>query len=166
MADAPSKLLETVKASNDVTWLKGCLEHNRKIGNDAVAAAVTARMRDIELRNALNVKGGDGTLEGRVLESLRVYREILRHKHGKKLAAGYTERAIRNHGPKGALIVSLQSKKPTEGLLRLAEYDRLDCSYEQIAIDFANELPPEIVEQAKRNLAALDTDRTESVDDG
>lgn len=156
MADiAPSNLIEAINASSDLGWLRGCVAHNCKTGNKAVASAAEARIRDLELAKALNVKAGGDTLEGRVLEALRVYREILKHKHGRNQPAGYTERAIKNHGPKGALLTALKSGKPTDGLMRLVEYDRLDCSYEQIAVDFASELPADIVEKAKRTLATI-----------
>ncbi|MDB5414108.1 MAG: hypothetical protein JWR10_2443 [Rubritepida sp.] len=160
MADAaPSNLIVAINASTDLAWLRSCLEHNRKAGNETVASLTEARIRDVDLAKALKVKAGGDTLEGRVLEALRVYREILKHKHGRNQPAGYTERAIRDHGPKGALLVALKSGKPTDGLKRLAEYHRLDCSYEQIAIDFAAELPADVVEKAKRTLAAMQADR-------
>lgn len=40
------------------------------------------------------------------------------------------------------------------GLELLAKHDRLDCSYEQIAIDFAvsENLPEDVVEEAHRTL--------------
>jgi hypothetical protein len=38
----------------------------------------------------------------------------------------------------------------------LSEHGRLDCAYEQIAIDYAHEMPPDVVEQARRTLADLE----------
>ena len=95
------------------------------------------------------------TLEARVFESLRVYREILKHKHGRNQAAGYTEREIREKGPRGALIATIRRGKKTDGLRQLAEFDRLDCSYEQIAVDFSHDLPLDVVERARLTLHEL-----------
>ncbi|MBR0668284.1 hypothetical protein GXW71_28285 [Roseomonas hellenica] len=150
------RLLARIASSTDRPWLTTCRDHNRKPGRViAAATAAEERLRDLDLQMALSIRPAGATLEDRVFEALRVYREILKHKHGRNQAAGHTERAIRNHGPRGALLVALKGNKPTDGLLRLAEFDRLDCSYEQIAIDFAHELPPDVVERARRNLAML-----------
>ena len=85
-------------------------------------------------------------------ESLRVYRELLKHKHGRNQAAGYTEREIRQYGPRDALIRTIRRGKKTDGLKLLAANDRLDCAYEQIAIDHADEMPEDVVERARQTL--------------
>ena len=92
-------------------------------------------------------------MEKRVLESVRVYRELLRHKHGRNQAAGYTERKIKQYGPRDALIRTIRRGKKTDGLKLLAQHDRLDCAYEQIAIDHAHDLPEDVVTRARQNLA-------------
>jgi hypothetical protein len=65
----------------------------------------------------------------------------------------YTEREIRQKGARGALIDTVMRGRDTAGLKLLAEFDRLDCSYEQIAVDFAEELPKEVLEKAHETLA-------------
>lgn len=149
-------LLAIIAKSVDREWLATCRAHNLKPGKSATVAEATAlRLRDLDLNAALAQMGASTTLEGRVDEALRVYREILKHKHGRNQAAGYTERAIRDHGPHGAILVALQEGKKTSGLRQLAEADRLDCSYEQIAIDFADDFPPDVIERAKLNLETI-----------
>jgi hypothetical protein len=148
-------LLAAIRKSNDRNWLIGCRDYNRKLGNREVVDAAEQRLRDLDLRAALRVRPEAKTVEDRVGESVRVYRELLRHKHGRNQAAGYTERAIRDHGPKGALIRTVRSGKKTDGLMLLAKHNRLDCAYEQIAIDHADEMPSDVVEIAKRTLANL-----------
>ena len=71
------------------------------------------------------------------------------------MAAGHTEKAIRNHGAKGALIKIVQAGKRTEGLLTLRDHGRMDCAYEQIAVDFADELPVSVVDTARVTLASF-----------
>jgi hypothetical protein len=148
-------LLAAIARSTDVPWLTQCRDFNKAKGNTDVAEAVDKRIRDVKLGAALQMGEGDGTLDGRVLESLRVYREMLKHKHGKNQAAGYTERDIKTHGPTGALIATIRRGKKTDGLKALASFGRLDCSYEQIAVDFAVELPDDVVAKAKLMLAEL-----------
>ena len=92
------------------------------------------------------------SVEERVLEAVRVYRELLKHKHGKNQAAGYTEREIRQYGPREALIRTIRRGKKTEGLKALAGHNRLDCSYEQIALDHAHEMPEDVIAMAKQTL--------------
>jgi hypothetical protein len=149
-------VLGAIARSSDTGWLKQCADHNAKLGNIEIAEAAKQRVRDVELAKALKVVQGTDTLEGRVMESLRVYRELLKHKHGRNQTAGYTERDIKNLGPKGALIKTIRSGKKTDGLKNLKDEGRLDCSYEQIAIDFADELPEDVVDQARKTLLELD----------
>ena len=114
--------------------------------------AVEERLRDLNLYNALAVKSEARGVEARVFESVRVYRELLKHKHGRNQAAGYTEREIREYGPREALIRTIRRGKKTDGLKTLAKHDRLDCAYEQIAIEYAHELPEDVVERARQTL--------------
>ena len=105
--------------------------------------------------SALKVEPEAHSLEERVLKSVRVYRALLKHKHGRNQAAGYTEREMKQHGPREALIRTIRRGKKTDGLVMLAEHERLDCAYEQIAIDYAPELPEDVVERARQTLAGL-----------
>jgi hypothetical protein len=120
-----------------------------------VVEATKRRLRDLDLHDALRVMPEAHSIEERVLESVRVYRELLKHKHGRNQAAGYTEREIRQYGPREALIRTIRRGKKTDGLKTLAEHGRLDCAYEQIAIDHAHEMPEDVVEQARQTLAEL-----------
>ncbi len=146
-------LLEVIAGSSDRAWLEKCRDHNAKLEKKNVVEAVSRRLRDLDLQDALRVKPDAHSVEERVLEGVRVYRELLKHKHGRDQAAGYTEREIRNYGPREALIRTIRRGKKTDGLKMLAEHDRLDCAYEQIAIDYAQEMPEDVVERARQTLA-------------
>jgi len=63
---------------------------------------------NLDLRDALKVKSEAHSVEDRVLESLRVYRQVLKHKHGRNQAAGYTEREIKKYGPREAMIRTIR----------------------------------------------------------
>lgn len=156
MPSSNISVLRAIAGSSDTGWLKQCRDHNAKLGNLEVVEAAKSRIRDVELAKALKVVQGANTLEGRIMESLRVYREVLKHKHGRNQAAGYTERDIRKLGPKDALIKTIRGGKKTGGFENLRARDRLDCSYEQIAIDFADELPVDVVDQARKTLIELE----------
>lgn len=150
MSDA---LLRTVERSTDQKWLEGCRDHNVRLGRHDIVAAVSHRLRYLALQDALMLKASANTVEDRVLESLRVYRELLKFKHGRNQAAGYTERELKQYGARETLIRTIRRAKKTDGLKLLAQHDRLDCAYEQIAIDYQNELPADVVEIARRTLA-------------
>src|ERR1043165_8455816 len=126
MAVNSDGVLRAIAQSSDTGWLKQCAAHNDKLGNIEIAASARQRLRDVELVVALKVVQGQNTLDGRVMESLRIYRELLKHKHGRNQAAGYTERDIKNLGPKGALIKTILSGKKTDGLRNLKDRGRLD----------------------------------------
>jgi hypothetical protein len=147
MTGGNSGVLGAIARSSDLGWLKECGAHNVKLCNLEVVQATKQHIRDVELAKALKVVQGTNTLEGRIMESLRVYREVLTHEHGRNQAAGHTERDIRKLGPRDALIKTIRTGKKT-GNLR--DRGRLDCSYEQIAIDFGDELPEDVVDQARK----------------
>lgn len=150
-------LLIAIAHSTDRAWLRQCRDHNSRLGKRDVAQAAESRLRDLDLHHALKVRPDAHTVEERVFESVRVYRELLRRKHGRNQAAGYTEREIKQYGPREALIRTIRRGKKTDGLKLLAEHDRLDCAYEQIAIDYAHEFPGDVVERARRILAEYPT---------
>jgi hypothetical protein len=152
-------LLSVIGCSLDRAWLEQCRDHNKKLERREIVEAAQQRLRYLNLSDALRLKPHANCVEQRVVESVRVYRALLKHKHGRNQAAGYTEREIRKYGPREALIRTIRRGKKTDGLLTLAEHDRLDCAYEQIAIDFATEMPEDVVVRAKQTLAEV----TESV---
>jgi hypothetical protein len=146
-------LLKAIAGSSDRAWLEQCRDHNAKLGKQNIVEATKRRLRDLELHDALSVRPNASSVEHRVIESVRVYRELLKHKHGRNQAAGYTEREIKQYGPREALIRTIRRGKKTDGLKLLAEHDRLDCAYEQIAIDYAHEMPEDVVARARQTLA-------------
>lgn len=153
-------LLDAIAKSRDRKWLTDCRAHNLKLGKKEIIAAIDQRLRDLNLAEALQRRADANSVEERVRESVRVYRELLRHKHGRGQAAGYTEREIREYGEREALIRTIRRGKKTDGLKLLAQHDRLDCAYEQIALDHADELPDDVVERARQTLDDFTTSRT------
>ena len=59
----------------------------------------------------------------------------------------------KQYGTRDALMRTIRRGKKTDGLKLLAEHNRLDCAYEQIAIDHVRGLPDDVVERARRTLA-------------
>jgi hypothetical protein len=150
--DMTGNLLAAIANSSDRSWLVQCRRHNSQLGKANVVEAVEQRRRDLDLLAALRRKPEADTVEARVHESVRVYRELLKHKHGRNQAAGHTEREIRQYGPREALIRTIRRGKKTDGLKLLAQHDRLDYAYEQIAIDHAHEMPEDVVQRARQTL--------------
>jgi hypothetical protein len=156
-------LIAAIAKSADHAWLRKCRDHNARLGKRDVVQAAESRLRDLDLHHALAVRPEASTVESRVIESVRVYRQLLKHKHGRNEAAGYTQREIKQYGPREALIRTIRRGKKTDGLKLLAEHNRLDCAYEQIALDRAHELPDDVVERARQILAEYrDGDSTQS----
>ena len=149
------KLLAAIAQSSDQAWLKQCRDHNLRLGRRDIVEAANLRLREVQLHDALRMRPITNSVEERVFESVRVYRELLKHKHGRNQAAGYTEREIRRYGPREALIRTIRRGKQTGGLKLLAAHDRLDCAYEQIAIDYADEMPQDVVDRARQLLAQV-----------
>jgi hypothetical protein len=147
--------LAAIAKSSDRSWLEQCRDHNTKLKRSNIVEAVNERLRYLDLQDALRLRTTADSVEERVIESVRVYRALLKHKHGRNQAAGYTEREIKQYGPREALIRTIRRGKKTDGLKTLAENDRLDCAYEQIAIDFATELPEDVVDRARKTLAEV-----------
>ena len=155
--DEITRLLSGIVKSTDERWLLQCRDFNRR-KRPEVVDAVNKRLSELELLASLKLKPGAGaTLEDRVAEGLRVYEALLKAKHGKGQPAGYLRRSIKNNGPREALVRTLRTHPHGDsmGFELLARHDRLDCSSEQIALDFASELPADVVEIARRTLADL-----------
>jgi hypothetical protein len=150
-----NKLFAAVSGSSNRDWLERCRAHNAALGRREVVQAVDRRLADLALQQALHIRPEAHSVDERVYESVRVYEALLKHKHGRKQPAGYTRREIKQHGPLEALIRTIRRGKATDGLKLLAEHDRLDCAYEQIAIDHQDEMPEDVVERARQLLAQV-----------
>ncbi len=144
-----NSLLSAIAQSKDRAWLIRCRDYNLGEGRKDVVTAVDKRLQELEFDASIKTRGNAKTVEDRVKESLRVYRALLRLKHGRNQAAGYSEREIKQCGHREALIRTIRRGKATDGLKLLAAHDRLDCAYEQIAIDHADEMPADVVEKAR-----------------
>ncbi len=153
MSERP--IFAAIRRSSELQWLRQCRDTNKE-KNPAIFEAADARVREVEMAAALGLRLGGATIDSRVAEAVRVYRIFLRAKHGRTQAAGYTERDIKKLGALQAVIKTVHSGKVTEGLRALQACGRLDCSYEQIAIDFAADMPEGVAEQARATLAGLE----------
>jgi hypothetical protein len=123
-----------------------------------IVEVVNRRLREVQLHDALGARPVTNSVEERVFESIRVYRALLKHKHGRNQPAGYTEREISRYGPPRGSIRTIRRGKQTAGLKLLAVHDRLDCAYEQIAIDYADEMPKDVVSRVRQLLAGAQRD--------
>ena len=102
-------LLSAIAQSKDRTWLTRCGDYNLREGRNDVATAVDQRLRQLEFDASIKARVDAKTVEDRVKELLRVYRALLKLKHGRNQAAGYssarfasTDTARRSSGPSGA----------------------------------------------------------------
>ena len=104
-------------------------------------------------RSRLAIVRNEGTFdfEGRIREAMRVVEALYSVKNGKTTIAARTRQSIKKHGPVEALR-RIVAKKDSPGLRVLADYNRLDCAFEQIVLDF-----PKIFEEGDTLSIAAET---------
>jgi len=145
--------------SHDKDWLRTFRARMIEAGAPEIVAAIDERFRqlgEIALRDRIGKPLTDMTLVERVREAVRVYEEFLTVKHnGKKVRAARTNKMIRDWGEREAVRRTVTNLKMSNGLELLAKYDRLDCAYEQIILDFPDEYNAALISKARENLARL-----------
>jgi hypothetical protein len=118
-----------------------------------LAGALATPAFAFDARPNPNLTGGSVRIDGHDVQATcghsKAHRGSMSHARRDEILTRY------GLGPREALIRTIRRGKKTEGLLRLAEHDRLDCAYEQIAIDFATEMPEDVVIRAKKTLAEI-----------
>lgn len=62
---------------------------------------------------------------------------------------------IKRWGEKEAVKRTVMNLTMSTGLELLAKYDRLDCAYEQIILDFPDQFEAVVIAKARANLARL-----------
>ena len=155
----PSRTIELIGRSEDKEWLVRFRHNMVKENALDIVAALDRRLVALSeeaLRLSVGSSRSSLSLADRVEEALRVYELFLVHKHaGKRIRAGYSRRMITVLGPKGAVERTVMKSASSTGFDLLRQFNRLDCSYEQIVIDFPDEFGPEVVLKAQHNLAVF-----------
>jgi hypothetical protein len=93
-----------------------------------------------------------------VWETIRVYEELLFLTHGTRRRAAGTRPMITKWGEKEALRRSVRDANGSAALALLVKYDRPDCSFEQIVLDFADEFDTDTVEKARTSLTSFEAE--------
>lgn len=154
------KSIESINTSADVNWLTSFRARMITAGVSEIVTAIDKRLVAIEemkFRKSVAESSIAGlNLQQRVWESVRVYELFLARKHnGKNIKASRTRDMIKRLGEKEAAARTVRTQETSTGLETLAEYDRLDCSYEQIILDFPNEFDTLLRAKARANLDGL-----------
>ena len=114
----------------------GELEITIATARRGAAPGQLAELKLIERQNyyrlAITRHEGTADFEGRVQEALRVVEALYSIKNGEPTRAGRTRQSLARHGTGRRII----AKRDSPGLRVLAENGRLDCAFEQIALDF------------------------------
>lgn len=114
-----------------------------------------AELKIIERKNlyrlAVARREGTSDFEGRVQEALRVVEALYSMKNGKPTRASRSRQSIARHGTAEALR-RIIAKRDSPGLRVLADNDRLDCAFEQVALDF-----PDIFHESNTLVVAAET---------
>jgi hypothetical protein len=155
----PKAAIQSITSSHDKSWLVGFRTKILDADASEIVAAIDKRLTELgenDLRLAIRKPLTGLTLVERVHEAIRVYEQFLAHKHaGKRIAASRTRAMIKRWGEKEAVQRTVTNMTMSNGLELLAKYDRLDCAYEQIIIDFPGEFNPVVIAKAHANLARL-----------
>ena len=155
----PVIAIPMIMSSNDKGYLARFRAQILDVDVPEIVAALDKRLLElgeVDLRSAIRKPLGDLTLIERVHEAVRVYEQFLAHKHGgKRIAASRTRTMIKRWGEKEAVRRTVTNMTMSTGLELLAKYNRLDCAYEQIILDFPNEFEAPLVAKASENLARL-----------
>jgi hypothetical protein len=161
MKPNPEIAIPSIMSSNDKGWLTAFRSRITNLGVPEIVAAIDERLGQLGergLRSALRKPLGHPTLVERVHEAVRVYEQFLAHKHGgKRVRASRTNGMIKRWGEKEAVRRTVTNMTMSTGLELLAKYNRLDCAYEQIILDFPDEFDPAVIAKARENLARLPT---------
>ena len=148
----------SIKASSNEVWLRDFRARMVPAGETEIVAAIDTRLSELE-----EIKFREGiariivglSLPERVRDSVRVYEAFLARKHGKNVRAARTNAMIKRWGEKEALRRTVTNLNMSNGLELLGQYGRLDCSYEQIILDFPHEFDAALRAKARANLDRL-----------
>jgi hypothetical protein len=153
------KAIASINASKDEVWLRGFRARMIAVGESEIVAAIDNRLAELDemrFRSGIGTRPTVGlTLAERVRESVRVVEAFLARKYGKNIRVSRTNTLIKRWGEKEAVRRTVATHDMSTGLELLAKYDRLDCSYEQIILDFAHEFDEALMAKARANLSRL-----------
>jgi hypothetical protein len=150
--------IDSIEASKDREWLQGFRARMIPAGESEIVAAIDKRLSELDelaFRRSIDSITKGLTLIERVREAVRVYEAFLARKHGKNIRASRTNAMIKRWGEKEAVIRTVTNMDMSNGLELLARYGRLDCSYEQIILDFPHEFEESLQMKARANLSTL-----------
>jgi hypothetical protein len=157
--------IQNIKVSNDRNWLLGFRDRIGTEGQPEIVSAIDHRLTELaeqELRRKVGrALGTEASLMERVQEALRVYQEGLNAKHGRCQPASRLRPMIEKWGEGETVRRLVTTHDKSTGLDLLDKIGRLDCAFEQIILDFANEYDndPQLLAKAWANLARLGTSR-------
>jgi hypothetical protein len=155
----PTLAIASIMRSHDKGWLREFRARMVTAGAPDIVAAIDKRfdqLAELALRDEIGKPLADLTLTERVHAAVRVYEQFLTYKHGgKRILAGRTRAMIKRWGEKEAVRRTVTNLDMSSGLDLLAKYNRLDCAYEQIILDFPDEFDTTTIAKARANLARL-----------
>lgn len=155
----PAVAIPSITKSHDKDWLRTFRARLVTLGAPEIIDAIDKRLGqlgELALRGAIGRPLAELTLSERVHEAVRVYEEFLAYKHdGKRISASRTKAMIKRWGEKEAVRRTVTNLTMSTGLELLAKYDRLDCAYEQVILDFPDQFEASVIAKARENLARL-----------
>ncbi len=158
MKPDPAIAIPSINRSKDTDWLTDFRARIVNLKVPKIVAAIDERLRELgehDLRVAIAKPLDDLTLVGRVEEAVRVSEEFLKYKHGRRVPTSRTKSMIVRWGHTEVVRRAVVNMNMSSDLELLAKYDRLDCAYEQIILDFPSEFETAVADKARANLCRL-----------
>ncbi|MFO1037735.1 MAG: hypothetical protein U1E45_12880 [Geminicoccaceae bacterium] len=155
----PAVAIPSIMRSQDKTWLLGFKTRLGNAGAPELIDAIDERLGQLG-EAALFAQRGRPSAEldlgERVKESARIYEAYLAHTtKAKRTPAQRIDAQVKRLGAKEVVARAVIAHDMSPGLEVFARHGRLDCAFERIVLDFADEFEPEVREKAQANLARL-----------
>ena len=101
-------------------------------------------------------QAGESEFYNALMRYIEAYEKVLSGDVGRRRFATYTRRKIKDHGALKTVLDLVRKPPKTYGITLLRDRKRLDCAYENLIIDYADDYPDDIkkadVTEARRRL--------------
>ena len=131
----------------DKQKLRNWMANARRLGRDDVYQAAFRQLCRIEGRDI------DDPLAADFAAVMRALEEALSEQNGKTTRLSRTRQKLARAGVRKTLADLALKPKPSEGFLKLMEFEMAEMSAEALILEYRQEFEPEVVAAAERRLA-------------
>ena len=140
-----AKMIEFVATCDDPAKLRNIANNAKRAGANDLFDAAKRRLF------AVLPSEEPGTLEYEVWQSIYALEHTLKEERGKTVLLSRTRQKIKSHG-EHRCVADLVCGKQSEGFDMLLDRAMLDLSFEAVALRFAGDFSPEVLDAARARL--------------